>query len=243
MISKSSIEEINNRLDAISVIGEYVRLDNKGGRWWAKCPFHGGGQERTASFIVDPDKKMYHCYSCKKGGSVIGFLMEMENLSYPEALKSVARKIGVKIQYDENFSADAKDNEQDTVKEQLFELYKRTTVTFQHFLKGKPEGQNAFNYIKERGITSEMIELFKIGFSPANRGFLFNFLKEKGYSDEFLGKSGLFSSNYKNISLFSGRLMFPITDKQGRIVAFGGRALPGVLQNDGKEPPKYINSP
>ena len=241
-ISKTTIDEINNRLDAVSVVGEYVRLDNKGGRWWARCPFHGGGQERTPSFIVDPDKKMYHCYSCKKGGSVVGFLMEMENLSYPEALKSLARKIGVEIQYDDNYSD--KENEQDnSFKEQLFELYKRTTVTFQHFLKEKPEGKNALDYVKERGITLEMIELFKLGFSPANRGFLFNFLKEKGYSEEFLDKSGLFSSKYKNITLFSGRLMFPITDKQGRIVAFGGRALPGVLQSDGKEPPKYINSP
>jgi len=241
-ISKSTIEEINNRLDAISIIGEYVRLDNKGGRWWAKCPFHGGGQEKTASFIVDPDKKMYHCYSCKKGGSVVGFIMEMENLTYPEALKSIARKTGVKIQYDESYS-DIENEQDNSSKEQLFELYKRTTVTFQHFLKEKLEGQNALNYIKERGVTSEMIELFKLGFSPVNRGFLFNFLKEKGYSEEFLGKSGLFSSNYKNITLFSGRLMFPITDKQGRIVAFGGRALPGVLQSDGREPPKYINSP
>jgi DNA primase len=88
-----------------------------------------------------------------------------------------------------------------------------------------------------------MIDCFKLGFAPAGREFLFKFLKQKSYSDDFLGKSGLFSSRYKTISLFSGRLIFPIADRQGRIVAFGGRAIPGVLQNDGSEPPKYINSP
>jgi len=242
IISKSTIAEIQTRLDAISVVGEYVRLENKSGRWWGRCPFHGGGQEKTPSFKVDPDLKMYHCFGCQKGGSVIGFVMEMENLSYPEALKNLARKTGVEIQYDES-SSGKNDEEDDSVKEQLFDLYKRTTVTFQHFLKEKPEGQDALKYVKDRGVTPEMIELFKLGYSPSNREFLFSFLKQKGYSDEFLGKSGLFSSNYKNIPMFSGRLMFPITDRQGRIVAFGGRALPGVLQSDGKEPPKYINSP
>jgi len=241
-ISKSTIDEINSRLDAISVIGEYVRLESKGGRWWGRCPFHGGGQEKTPSFKVDPDRKMYHCFGCQKGGSVIGFIMEMESLSYPEALKNLAGKTGVEIQYDQG--GGGKDSEEDySLKDQLYELYKRTTVTFQHFLNEKPEGQRALNYIKERGISSEMIELFKLGYSPSNRDFLFDFLKQKGYSEDFLGKSGLFSSKYKSVPMFSGRLMFPITDRQGRIVAFGGRALPGVFQNDGKEPPKYINSP
>ena len=241
-ISKSTIDEIQNRLDAITVIGEFVRLDKKGRDWWGRCPFHSGGQERTASFKVDSDKKLYHCFGCQKSGSVIGFVMEMENLTYPEALKNLAGKTGVEIQYDQN-SGEAESDQDNSIKEQLYDLYKRTTVTFQYFLKEKPEGQGALNYLKERGINQEMIELFKLGFSPINRNFLFDFLKQKGYSEDFLGRAGLFSSNYKTIPMFSGRLMFPIKDRQGRIVAFGGRALPGVLQSDGKEPPKYINSP
>jgi len=240
LISKLTIQEINNRLDAISIIGDYIRLEKKSGRWWGRCPFHAGGQEKTPSFKVDPDLKTYHCFGCNKGGSVIGFVMEIENLSYPEALKNIAGKMGIEIIYEEGSGAEAEDN---SIKNELFELYARTTKTFQHFLHEKPEGQNALKYLSERGINREMVECFKLGFAPADREFLFKFLKQKSYSDDFLEKSGLFSSRYKTISLFSGRLIFPITDRQGRIVAFGGRALPGVLQNDGSEPPKYINSP
>ncbi|MCL2185114.1 MAG: DNA primase [Treponema sp.] len=245
LISKRTIAEVNDRLDPITVVGDYVRLEQKSGRWWGKCPFHGAGQEKTASFKVEPDLKMYHCFGCQKGGSIINFVMEMEKISYPEAIKLIARKIGIEIIYEEgSSSSDGGTSEQEnTFKEQLFELYKRTTKTFQYFLTEKPEGKEALDYILKRGISTQMIEAFKIGYSPPDRNFLHNFLKSKGYSDDFLEKSGLFSANYKKIPLFSGRLMFPITDRQGRIVAFGGRALPGLLQSDGKEPPKYINSP
>jgi DNA primase len=240
LIAKSTIQEVNNRLDAVSLVQEYVRLEKKGGRWWGRCPFHSGGQEKTPSFKVDPDLKMYHCFGCSKGGSVIDFVMEMEKISFPEAIKNLARKMGIEIILEDG---NAESEQGASQKEELFELYRRTNVTFQHFLREKAEGQAAFRYIIDRGISEEMIEKFKLGFSPPQRDFLHKFLKQKGYSDEFLEKSGLFSSNYKNITLFSGRLMFPITDRQGRISAFGGRALPGVLQSDGKEPPKYINSP
>ena len=239
LIAKSTIQEVNNRLDAISIVGDYVRLEKKGGRWWGRCPFHGGGQEKTPSFKVEPDLKMYHCFGCGKGGSVVGFVMEMDKLTYPEAIKNLAKKLGIEIVYEDG-GAGEDDN---SIKEELFELYRRTTVTFQHFLREKPEGHGALDYIKGRGISEEMIERFKLGFAPADRNFLHNFLKQKGYSDDFLDKSGLFSSNYRTMSLFSGRLMFPITDRQSRVVAFGGRAMPGVLQRDGREPPKYINSP
>jgi len=240
LISKTTIQEVNNRLDAISIIGEHVSLEKKSGRWWGRCPFHAGGQEKTPSFTVDPDKKMYHCFGCNAGGSVINFLMEMEKITFPEAIKEIARKMGIEIIYEEGSGEEEQDNSQ---KEELYELYRRTTLTFTHFLLEKPEGNNALNYIKSRGITQEMIERFKLGFSPPDRDFLHKFLTSKGYSSDFLEKSGLFSARYKNMPLFTGRLMFPIADRQGRIAAFGGRALPGVLQSDGKEPPKYINSP
>jgi DNA primase len=240
LISKTTIQEVNNRLDAISVVGDYVSLEKKGGRWWGRCPFHSGGQEKTPSFKVDPDLKMYHCFGCNAGGSVISFVMEMEKITYPEAIKLLARKIGVEIIYEEGSEHEEQESSQ---KEELYELYRRTTLTFTHFLIEKPEGNNAINYIKSRGFSQEMLERFKLGFSPPERDFLHKFLISKGYSDAFLEKSGLFSSNYKNLPLFTGRLMFPIADRQGRIVAFGGRAMPGVKQSDGKEPPKYINSP
>jgi DNA primase len=240
LISKTTIQEVNNRMDAVSVVGDYVSLEKKGGRWWGRCPFHAAGQEKTPSFKVDPDLKMYHCFGCNAGGSVISFVMEMEKISYPEAIKILARKIGVEIIYEEGGGQEEQESSQ---KEELYELYRRTTLTFTHFLLEKPEGNNALNYIKSRGFSQEMLERFKLGFSSPDRDFLHKFLISKGYSDAFLEKSGLFSPRYKNMTLFSGRLMFPIADRQGRIVAFGGRAMPGVLQSDGKEPPKYINSP
>ena len=241
LISKTTIAEVNSRLDAVSVIGDYVRLEKKSGRWWGRCPFHAGGQEKTPSFKVDPDLKMYHCFGCDTGGSVIGFIMEMEKFSYPEAIKTLARRMGIEIIYEEGGQDESEQGI--SVKEELYELYRRTTVMFRHFLDKKEEGKIALEYLLNRGINREMIDTFKLGFSPADRNFLHNFLRQKGYSDDFLSKSGLFSANYKTMPLFSGRLMFPITDRQGKIVAFGGRSMPGASQSDGKEPPKYINSP
>ncbi|MDR2542751.1 MAG: DNA primase [Treponema sp.] len=239
LISKSTIAEVNNRLDPIAIVSDYLRLEQKSGRWWGRCPFHGGGQERTPSFKVDPDTKMYYCFGCNKGGSIIGFVMEMENISYPEVIKNLAQKMSIQIQYDES-STQEETEKNNSIKNELYELYHRTTKTFQHFLLKNPEGQNALKYIRDRGIGDEIIDIFKLGYAPSNRNFLHNFLKEKGYSDDFLEKTGLFSSNYKKIPLFTSRLIFPITDKQGKIAAFGGRAIPGTVQN---ETPKYINSP
>jgi DNA primase len=239
-ISGSTIQEVNNRLDAVAVVGDYVRLEKKGGRWWGRCPFHGGGQERTPSFKVDPDLKTWYCFGCARGDGVINFVMEMEKLSYPDAIKTLARKMGIDIAYVDGNPESKEDNSR---KEELYELYRRTTLTFQHFLLEKPEGQDALKYIKDRGISDGMIGRFRLGFSPGDRNFLYSFLKQKGYSEQFLDKSGLFSSRYKAMSLFSGRLMFPIADRQSRVVAFGGRAMPGDLQSDRREPPKYINSP
>ena len=240
-ITKSSIQEVNDRIDTIAVITDYVNLEKRGGRWWGRCPFHAGGQEKTPSFKVDPDLKRYHCFGCNKNGSVIDFIMEMDKITYPEAVKTLARKMGVELVFEEGKAGAAEAAHSN--KDELFDLYKRTTVLFQHFLFEKPEGKAALNYLKDRGISQEMTEQFKLGFSPQDRNFLYGFLKKKGYSDLFLSNSGLFSSRYNTMPMFSGRLMFPITDRQGRVAAFGGRAIPGILQRDGKEPPKYINSP
>jgi DNA primase len=241
LISKSTIQEVNNRLDAVAVVEDYVRLEKKGGRYWGLCPFH---HEKTPSFTVDPDRKMYHCFGCSKGGGVINFVMEMDKLSFPEAITSLARKMGIEIIYEEGGDAPDRDREaENTRKEQLFELYRRTAGTFQHFLTEKNEGKAALEYLRARKIADEMIGRFRIGYAPADRNWQYRFLQEKGYSQDFLDTSGLFSARHKGFPLFSGRLMFPIADRQGRIVAFGGRVMPGVLNSDGSQPPKYINSP
>ncbi|GHV92197.1 DNA primase [Spirochaetia bacterium] len=239
LISKATIQEVNDKLDAISVVEEYVRLEKKGGRYWGCCPFHN---EKTPSFTVDPDKKMYHCFGCGQGGGIINFIMEMDKLSFPEAIETLAKKMGIEI-IRESGGVEVRDPEQNTRREELAELYRRVTVTFHHFLMEKPEGSVAKRYIISRGIDQEMIDRFRLGFAPADRGWLFNFLSKKGYSPPFLAASGLFSDKYPRSSFFSNRLMFPIADRQGKTVAFGGRILegdkPAQLPPAG---PKYINS-
>jgi len=242
-IAKSSIQEVLNRIDAIAVVEDYVRLEKRGGRYWGRCPFHAGGQEKTPSFKVDPDQKLYYCFGCHKGGGIIDFVMEMDKISYPEAIKNLARKFSVELTYEGGGEENNGDWEaEQSRREQLYELYRRTALTFSHFLREKPEGKPALDYLLSRGISMEMIERFRLGYSPADRNWLYGFLQSKGYSAEFLDSSGLFSVNYRGMAFFSDRLMFPIADRQGRIAAFGGRALPGAVQNDGKEPPKYINT-
>ena len=241
LISKESIQELNDRIDAIALVEDYVRLEKKGGRWWGKCPFHAGGQEKTASFTVDPDKKMYHCFGCGKGGGIIGFVMEMDKITYPEAIKILAKRFNIALSY-ENSSTDEQEDKDDKRREMLYELYRRVTTTYNYLLTKKTENRVAFEYIRERGISIDTIEQFKLGYSPDNRNWLYSFLSKKGYSPDFLDSSGLFSLNYGKMAFFNSRIMFPIMDRQGRTLAFGGRILPTAVNKDGKEPPRYLNS-
>jgi DNA primase len=230
-IARSTIQELNERLDAVGIVGDYVRLEKKGGRWWGLCPFHN---EKTPSFTVDPDRKMYHCFGCGQGGGIINFVMEMDKLSFPEAVEILARRSGVEI-IRENGEFEQKNPEEDGRKEELVELFRRVSGTFHYFLMENDEGSQTKQYIVSRGINQEMVERFKLGYAPADRSWLFNFLSKKGYSPQFLAGTGLFSERYPQSSFFSRRLMFPIADRQGKIVAFGGRIIEG-------EGPKYLNS-
>jgi DNA primase len=244
-ISRNTIDELNNRINAVAIVGEYVRLEQRGGRWWGLCPFHN---EKTPSFTVNPELKSYYCFGCSKGGSVLNFVMEMDKLSFPEAVEQLANKLGVEIIYDSSNSGGTQTNANNEEiiqrKEALFELYRRMSGTFHHFLIKNDEGEMLKRYIIGRGLNEQMIDLFQLGYAPANRQWMHKFLLQKGYSQEFLAHSGLFSARHPDMALFSGRLMFPIADRQGRVVAFGGRFLESESekQQDYKAP-KYINSP
>ena len=246
-ISQASIQELTERLDAVAVVSDYARVEKKSGRYWACCPFH---QEKTASFTVNPDMKSYYCFGCHKGGSVINFVMEMDKLTFPETIELLAKRFGVELSYENSSGGSYNTPEEDAkkkAKEQLLELYQRIQGTFHHFLLKTHENEPAKHYTIGRGLNSEMIEQFRLGYAPADRYWLHKFLIQKGYSGDFLATTGLFSARYPEISLFSGRLIFPIADRQGRTVAFGGRILPSTEPNrgteGGREPPKYINSP
>jgi DNA primase len=233
-ISQKTIDEVQNRLDAVHIVGEYVRLENKGGKYWGLCPFHN---EKTASFSVNPDKKQYYCFGCHEGGGIVNFVMAMEKISFPEALTLLAKKTGVEIEYDNYGTASLSKEEEKSAKkkEELFELYRRVAGSFHYILMESEEGKFAKDYILERGINEDMLNTFRVGYAPSNRYWLYKFLQKKGYSEDFLAESSLFSKKYKSLSFFTDRLIFPINDRQGRSVAFGGRILTG----DG---PKYINS-
>ena len=234
-ILQETIDAVLNTTDIISTVGEYTKLERRSGNdYWGCCPFHG---EKTASFHVDGDKKFYHCFGCHKGGNVINFVMEMEKLSYADTIRSLAKKSGIEVKYQDGFIP-PKDYKENNDIDQLIELYERTASMFHYFLMETEQGRVALEYIKKRGLTEETLEKFKIGYAPADRRWLKDFLHKKNFSDEFLAKSGLFSKKYPDISFFSDRLMFPIFNRDGKVVAFGGR----ILHPQSSDDRKYLNS-
>ena len=228
-ITTETIDAVNNQTDLVSLVEQYTHLEKRGYDWWGCCPFHG---EKTPSFHVIPDKKMYHCFGCGVTGSTIKFVMEMEKLSFIEAVEALAKRAGIPVAYAEgSYQASS----EDTFKETLLELYERVSGTFHYFLLNTSEGAAALHYLEGRLVSREMIDQFKLGYAPSNRRWLFKFLQTKGYSADFLARSGLFSKNYPEVSFFSGRIMFPICNRHGQPVAFGGRIVEG-------EGPKYLNT-
>jgi len=227
--TEASKEAVIDSIDPIAVVEDHLRLEKKSGRYWGLCPFH---HEKTPSFTVDPEKKSYYCFGCHKGGSIVNFVMEMDKLSFPEAMEALSKRFGVPLVYESGGYEKNRDGNDD----ELAELYRRVAASFHHILMKTSEGEKAKQYLLGRGINPGTIEMFCLGFAPADRSWLYRFLGEKGFSAEFLASSGLFSRRYPQSAFFSNRLMFPIADKNGRTIAFGGR----ILDTEG---PKYINSP
>ncbi|MBO4318943.1 MAG: DNA primase [Treponema sp.] len=235
-ISQESIDEVSSKTDIVQVINEYVPLTQRGNDWSACCPFHN---EKTPSFHVIPDRKFYHCFGCGAGGTVFNFIMEMEKVSFPEAVEVLAKRAGVQLSYTDSGQSFQREDKDAKLKEELISLYNRTASLFHYMLMETEAGNFALDYILKRGITKETLEKFKIGYSPADRKWLKGFLRKKNFSDEFLNKSGLFSDKYPDYAFFCDRLMFPIFDRKGDVVAMGGRFLRG----DSSKSPKYLNSP
>ena len=233
-ISQETIEQVRNQTDIASVIGDYTVLKSRGPNdFWGCCPFHG---EKTPSFHVDTDKKFYHCFGCNVSGDVIKFVMEIEKLSYVEAIETLAKKSGIPIRYKEG-GGPTEYKKDDTIEKNI-ELYERTAGMFHYFLTETEQGKKALDYITKRGLTLETIQKFKLGYAPADRKWLKKFLLGKNFSEDFLNKSGLFSQNYPDYSFFSDRLMFPIFNRKGQVVAFGGRVIPPADESQRK----YLNS-
>ncbi|MDC7126025.1 MAG: DNA primase [Spirochaetales bacterium] len=227
-MSRNVRDEINNKLSIVDVVEKYLTLKRQGTRYIGLCPFHN---EKTPSFSVDPANNLFYCFGCHKGGTIFDFIMEIENVGYGEALRILAEKAGVALDSNMDHNSEGYKN-----KQALKELYKRVSSSFTYILNNKEEASVAREYLLTRGVTKEISELFGIGWAPEDRSWLLKFLRSKGYSDNFLKESGLFSKRGLGSPLFSGRIMFPLKSQSGDIIGFSGRTLKDLG-------PKYINSP
>ena len=226
------IDDLRRQADIVRIVQDYVSLKKKGQNWMACCPFH---KEKTASFSVSPSKDIFYCFGCQKGGSVYNFVMEMERVTFPDAIKIVAEKTGVplpKLVDDSRFESHKRESDQ------VIELNQWALQWWEDQLKSN-YGKAARKYLEGRGITEETIKTFRLGFAPDSWEMLSSHLLQKGATQEVLEKSGLVVRKDEGGSYdrFRGRLMFPVIDAQGRPIAFGGR----TLEPEGE--PKYLNSP
>src|SRR5215213_9499795 len=227
------IDDLKRQAEIVRVIQDYVQLKKKGANWMACCPFH---KEKTPSFSVSPAKEIFYCFGCHKGGSVFNFVMEIERVPFPEAIKIVADKVGMPLPTmvdDGRF--EARRQEADHV----IQLNSWAMEWWQQQLESSGEGRIAREYLKDRGITEETVKTFRLGYAPDSWDALSIYLRNKGAPQDHIDRSGLVAkkedSNH-SYDRFRGRLMFPVLDAQARPIAFGGRTLKG-------EDAKYINSP
>ena len=223
---------VKQQADIVRVVGEYVRLKKSGQNFTGLCPFHS---EKTPSFAVHPVKQIYHCFGCGAGGDVFKFVMEMDKITFPEAVRAVAEKCGIAIpRTRERTPEERRENQQRT---SLVELHREAAAFFVQQLNATQEGRAAKAYLLDRGLDSEAVARFGIGFAPSGGEALLHAFKQR-YPEKVLEASGLFSrdQNGKLFDRFRRRVMFPIANDSGKIVAFGGRAL-------GDDLPKYLNSP
>lgn len=229
--SDEIIEEVRSKNDIVDVISSYVKLQKKGSSYVGLCPFHN---EKSPSFSVSREKQMYYCFGCGAGGNVFTFLMEYENYSFQEALKYLADRAGVDLPEAE-YSKEAR--ERADQKAILLEINKVAAQYFYVQLKS-PQGAHALSYLKDRGLSDEMIHSFGLGYSNKYSNDLYQYLKSKGYRDELIVKAGLVTvdERYGASDKFWNRVMFPIMDSNSRVIGFGGRVM-------GDAKPKYLNSP
>lgn len=231
--SATTIEAVSDATDFVSIVEQYTKLEKRGSAWWGCCPFHN---EKTASFQINPEKKLFYCFACHKGGSLFNFVMEMEQISFYQAVLELAKKANIPIVYDAS-GVKYERSENEKLKDELYTLYEKVSKSFHHILLHTKEGARALDYLMKRNVDPSIIENFMLGLAPSNKKWLFKFLSKNAYKKDFLANSGLFSKKYPEIAFFSNRIMFPIADRHGRIIAFGGR----TLSNDPKSP-KYLNS-
>jgi len=227
-MANNQIEEVKNKTDIVSLISEYIEVKKAGRNYKANCPFHG---EKTPSFMITPELQMYKCFGCNRHGDCFTFLEEHEGMEFKEALKYLAEKAGVKLT---EFKQEAS-----TEREKIIEINKNTHNFYDYVLHSHPQGKKILSYLtKDRGLKTDTIKKFKIGYSPESFDALSKYLmQKKKFTLAELTKAGLLVG--RGIDRFKGRVIFPLSDHRSNIVGFAGRILPWVKQDRAK----YINSP
>ena len=226
------VEEIRARSDIVEVISDRVLLKKSGANYKGLCPFHS---EKTPSFTVSPAKQIFHCFGCNEGGNVYQFVMKIENLSFPDSVLLLARRYGINIVEQKVKGVNS------SQKNTLYDVNAMAAEFFQRQLSELPQGKTAREYLRKRGITENIIESFKIGYASPSWDGVHQFLKKKGISADIQNSAGLIKERENGggyVDRFRERIIFPISDSEGRIVGFGGRVL-----NDTDSRPKYLNSP
>src|SRR6202050_4287981 len=228
----SFAEMVKQQADIVRVVGEYVRLKKTGQNFTGLCPFH---PEKTPSFAVHPVRQIYHCFGCGAGGDVFKFVQEMDKCPFPEAIRIVAEKCGIPVPRPrERSPQEYRENQQRSA---LVEMHRKAAVFFAQQLHGGHESKIATGYLEDRGLNREAINHFGLGWAPSSGDALLQHLKSK-YQDKLLEVSGLFSRDTSGrfYDRFRRRIMFPIANDAGKVIAFGARAM-------GDDMPKYLNSP
>ncbi len=233
LIPEPVLEQIRQNNDVVEVIGSYFPLKRAGANFRALCPFH---KEKTPSFNVNPSKQIWHCFGCGEGGDVFKFVMKYENLDFIAAVRRLAERAGIKLEYEERDGEPGRDQ-----KDQLLKLHEVAANFFHHNLMKEPSAKIARDYLTKREITSETAKKWRLGYSPEGWDGLIKHAAAKKFTAETLAAGGLALERDRGegyYDRFRGRLMFPICDEQGRTVGFSGRIL-----TDAKDQPKYVNSP
>ena len=232
--SQATLERIRAASDIVDVIGSCLPLKKAGANFTALCPFH---KEKTPSFNVNPHRQIFHCFGCHKGGDVFTFVKEFENIGFVDAVRRLAERAKIPLEFDSHPG----EQQSRHLKDQLLQIHDQIATRWQNCLANEAAGQLARDYLAKRGVSAEAVKLFRLGAAPPSWDDTVNWAKSKNYELPLVEKAGLIlrkeeTGNYYD--RFRGRLMFPICDEQGRVVAFSGRVLPGD-----DSPAKYVNSP
>ena len=232
-IPEEIIDEIRQRTDLVTLVGEYIKLERRGKNMVGLCPFHS---EKTPSFTVSPEKQLYHCFGCGASGNVFSLIMQLENMAFPEAARFLARRAGVRIPEPRKAAPG-----EESLKEKIYRLNLLAARFYAYCLTKSKAGKKALDYLQKRGINSSTIEVFMLGYAPADWTGFFNFARKKGVTPELMVKAGLVSPGKEkgHYDRFRDRLIFPIFNISGKVAGFGGR----TLSDTDKSGPKYLNSP